>query len=461
MNRKYRYLFVLLFLIFPQLCLAASPWELKLLHETPKLTNRPFYLNTGSDLNKNGKKEIIAADFGNFGHHMNEASRQKDSEERWKGYHYLYVLEWSKDKLKVRFKKPWHYDLGAKKPFLAAGATNLVSWEIGDRVVVEAIPSYFSIEWLDGGYVLREQKKTIVDTPTIGSWVFPWMDPACHYGFTRSPKDYIECMVAIRDFRGDGNPKIITVIRTNNSMKSLRVRSYEPGFPLEWEKQIPRYFLGRSAYQAKLDMNSSLNLLLRDLRSRNLFLFSASKKDKEYSLRLINMKDEFRLQYYDLPDIYIGRTRDKDLQEYWGYMEKEIQHHDLGGLIFLLQKVVTNAGFSKIDREDVPFEAHENSFGLGYFIVKDIDSDGLDEVILLEETAGKHELGSHNEALFSDIKDYIHILKWDGKQYKTMWVSPPYTKRGTKFLVEDIKGNGKKQLVVLSSHGTIQVWERK
>ena len=91
--------------------------------------------------------------------------------------------------------------------------------------------------------------------------------------------------------------------------------------------------------------------------------------------------------------------------------------------------------------------------------MQDIDGDGLDEIILVEETAGKLTSGE-DSIHYDDIKDYIHILKWDGIKYRTMWVSPPYTKRGSKFLAEDIKNTGKKQLVVLTPYGTIQIWER-
>ncbi|HLG29194.1 MAG TPA: hypothetical protein VI387_03195, partial [Candidatus Brocadiales bacterium] len=92
--------------------------------------------------------------------------------------------------------------------------------------------------------------------------------------------------------------------------------------------------------------------------------------------------------------------------------------------------------------------------------VRDIDDDGIDEVILLEETGIKELIGQESTR-YLDIKDYIHILKWNGKEYKTMWVSPPYTKRGTKFLIEDVKNTGKKQLIVFTSHGTIQIWEKE
>lgn len=84
----------------------------------------------------------------------------------------------------------------------------------------------------------------------------------------------------------------------------------------------------------------------------------------------------------------------------------------------------------------------------------------MDELIILEE-AGKVENVSEDYAEYTDVKDYIRVLKWDGKKYQTVWVSPPYTKRGTKFLVEDIKGMGKKQLVVMTGQGTIQIWEKE
>jgi hypothetical protein len=97
---------------------------------------------------------------------------------------------------------------------------------------------------------------------------------------------------------------------------------------------------------------------------------------------------------------------------------------------------------------------------VGFFIVEDIDGDGLDEIILVEQTAGKLTFGEET-VHYGDIKDYIHILKWDGTKYQDVWVSPPFTKRGTKLLVDDIKHAGKKQLVVLSPYGTIQIWERQ
>jgi hypothetical protein len=63
--------------------------------------------------------------------------------------------------------------------------------------------------------------------------------------------------------------------------------------------------------------------------------------------------------------------------------------------------------------------------------------------------------------IYSDIADYIHVLKWDGKAYQSIWVSPPFKDRGSKVLIDDVLGNGKKQIVVGTGHGTLQVWDIK
>ena len=91
--------------------------------------------------------------------------------------------------------------------------------------------------------------------------------------------------------------------------------------------------------------------------------------------------------------------------------------------------------------------------------MNDIDSDGIDEIIVVERT-GVPTWSKEREYHYKDIKDYIKILKWDGKKYQVIWVSPPYTKRKVKFLVEDIKNTGKKQLIVFSPFGSIQIWEK-
>jgi hypothetical protein len=163
---------------------------------------------------------------------------------------------------------------------------------------------------------------------------------------------------------------------------------------------------------------------------------------------------------FDLSDIYLRTTQRKDVEEFWGYHRVEFSDPKSVNFIVMLRKVTLKPGLSGFDQEDIDFPHHKHFLGVGYFIVEDIDGDGLDEIILVEETAGKLTFGEES-VLYGDIKDYIHLLKWDGSKYRDMWVSPPYTKRGTKLLVDDIKNTRKKQLVVLTAYGTVQVWERQ
>lgn len=162
------------------------------------------------------------------------------------------------------------------------------------------------------------------------------------------------------------------------------------------------------------------------------------------------------IKAYNLPYIYLRVTQTKGIEEYWGFpYVKGSYKIDIP----VLGKDALRSDLTGFDYQDVDFEHHEPYLGVSYFDAKDIDGDGIDEVILVERT-GKREFGEESVS-YSNVKEYVHILKWNGQAYQTMWVSPPYTKIGTKFLVDDIKNTGKQQLVVLTPNGTIQIWERQ
>jgi hypothetical protein len=188
------------------------------------------------------------------------------------------------------------------------------------------------------------------------------------------------------------------------------------------------------------------------------YLLRPKAKGAGYELRQIPDDKNFNLTPLDLQDIYIRETQKTTTEEYWGYRPKE---ETTTYPYPLLRKVVLKKDASGFIRTDVDIAHHEAFLGIGYFDLRDIDGDGLDEIIVVEQT-GKVTVSSveEDEVGFTNVKDYIRILKWDGIKYQTMWVSPPYTKRGTKFLVEDIKKTGNKQLVVFTTDGTIQIWER-
>lgn len=461
----------LFFIIDFDTCLANETWKFRSTWESKQLIESPFFLITAADLNKNGLKEIIVADFGRFGDHIEE----------WKIWkkipipdYNLMIFEWDKAGLKLNWSRKW--DMTRPKTpdekdryFQAYKARQIVSWQVGNKTIVETIPPYLGLEWINGEYLLHEQhgwKERLV-----GSWALPWLSPSCYQDFFWGAKSR-ECLAGIRDFSGKGEPKIVTlledeIIKDKQYKQTLRVRKFEPGFPIEWEFSLDsnKYYFGLSGNIDRLNASRSGMFLfhplnLDDRLTSSWFILEIDSKSQGYQLKYIPTKEHMGIELYDLPDVYLRSTHKKGIEEFWGYHRKEFTDPESINFILLLKRVLLKPDLTGFLSEIIDFPHHKQFLGVGYFDLKDIDNDGLDEIILIEET-GKVILLGEESGEYLDIKDYIRILKWDGKEYKTMWVSPPYTKRGTKFLVEDVKNTGKKQLVVMTPYGTIQIWERE
>jgi hypothetical protein len=477
----YFVLLVNILLLWPSFTEGA--WQFKLTHETSKLIDTRFYLMATADLNRNNVKELIVTDFGRFGDHMGEWGENGK-------YYNMIVLEWEGKELKLKWKKQWDMSIPKTrderdKYFMAYQARQMVAWTVGGRTTVETIPPYLGLEWVDGKYIIHEQYGSSQESK-VGSWTLPWLSPFCYYGHFAWSKMIPprECLVGIRDFSGKGKPKIVTVLEEEIQQEkkketflkkkykqTLRVRKFEPGFPIEWEMVSPKRFAwwtyGWRVFVDRLNQNANQLLLFEFWRPeaveaispRSWHLFDIEEQGHGYRLRQIEANGAMDIYPWDLPDAYLRTTQKKNLWEYWGYHRVDIPHPERYNFMLLLEKVKLKPDLTGFESEVVDFQHHEQFLGVGYFALKDLDDDGLDEIILIEET-GKKELIGQESVEYSDVKDYIRILKWDGKKYQTMWVSPPYTKRGTKFLVEDIKNTGKKQLVVMTPYGAIQIWER-
>lgn len=463
MKAKFIYFLVLLFIvIFFTPCFALDAWNFKRTYESKKLIDSPFFLNTAADVDKNGTKELVVADFGRFGDHIEE---WKDWKKDLDIYNFL-VLEWDKAELKPKWSKRWDMkkirsDAERHSYFTAFEAMQLVAWPIGDRVIVETVPAYLALEYVNGKYVLQEQ--AVMGLPAK-SQALPWQSDTC-FGRRNWP---MECLVGIRDFSGKGQPKIVTILEEKvGDMKykqTIRVRKFEMGSPIEWEMESPQRLMWWTPsgiiYNDRLNWSLSNGLRLPVFRKNQGYSLEQAGAEKNYRLNLFQTNDSMEIDTYDLPDIHIGVTQKKGLEEYWGYNKIDISKTDQIDFMLLLRKVTIKPDFTSFVKEDINFQRHNSFLSVGFFDLKDFDGDGIDEVILVEET-GKKKFDGHESVMYSDIKDYIHILKWSGKEYQTMWVSPPYTKRGTKFLIEDVKNTGKKQLVVLSPYGTVEIWEKQ
>ncbi len=457
---------IVIFFFFKVLpCWALPAWDLKQTYESKAVLKSPFFLFTAADLNTNGTKELIVTDFGRYGDHIEEWKQWKKI---FSPYH-LMILEWEKNELKIKFQKQWdrskaRSDAEEQEYFQAYEAQQMVSWQVGNQVLVETIPPYLGVEWQNGKYLLREQQGSAQKKPLVGSWAFPWLSPSCYASFPNKPVWPRECIVGVRDFSGWGIPnKIVTIleeeiIKNKQYKQILRVRKFEPGFPIEWAKQTPQ----RLDLMEPIDRlsSSTSKLLIRVYGTSNWDLFEQAETSNDYTLRELSTYGPRGIANYDLPDFYLRKTQQGGTEEYWGYRRTELSDPNSLNFIVELRKVPLKPDLSEFIQEDIDFPHHEHYLGVGYFIVEDIDGDGVDEIILVEQTAGKLTFGEET-VYYGDIKDYVHILKWNGTKYQDMWVSPPFTKRGTKLLVDDIKHAGKKQLVVLSPYGTIQIWERQ
>lgn len=443
----------------------AEDWKFRLIWESQVLSKDPIVLLTTADVDRNGTKEIVATDFG-----FEVAGRRdsKDSRE------HLFVFEWSKQGLKTRFRREWDPTEGKGDELVVAKnlwrSTRLMSWNVGGRTVVETIPPYLGLEWKDGQYLLREQGR--LGGGTVGSWALPWESPWCYGDPVPQEGPQIECFVGLRDFSGDGKTSILTFVQeqagVGTPMSKLRVRALAPGFPIEWESKKPQRWVKYGVWQLGvpepidwLNGRARNGLLLLDHESRRLYHFDLGMKGYQPTPTQLFKKGVYGKEVMGItsnpyPDGHYGQTRQRGIGEYWGY--HFIDGPDKGPLA-LLRKVVLKPDLKGFLQEDVEFPQHEQFIGVGYFDVADLDEDGLDEVILVEQT-GKREF-TEEHVVYSDTADYIRVLKWDGKRYQTMWVSSePYASHGIKFIVDDVTGAGKKQLVVTTGEGAIQIWEK-
>lgn len=445
-------------------CWADQVWKFIRVYESKAIIQSPFSLIASADINGNGKKEVIVADFGQYGDHIEEWKLWKklpsDS-------YNLFVLEWENQNIDIKLHKAWS---SKDKSFAAFNSKQFGVFQVNNHVIVETMPPYLGLEWDKGQYVLHQQQGNQSSTSLVGSWIFPWLSPSCYQGFPNRLIWPRECLVGIRDLSNDGTAEVVTIEEKNkNGRQKFRVRKVEPHFPIIWEMETDKFFgwwqPGTKNLIDRLNWTASNKLLLTGYMPPtwlkwDRYVFEQDAAGKGFRLRQLLTSDLLELESYDLPDIYLRKTHSKEVEEYWGYRKELSSKEKSINFRLLLRKVAIKSDLSGFVREDIDFPHHGSFLGVGYFNLNDIDGDGLDEVILVEETAGKLSFGAET-VYYGDVNDYIHILKWDGSKYQTMWVSPPYTKRGTKFLVEDVKNTGKKQLVVLSPYGTVQIWERQ
>ncbi|MFZ5875272.1 MAG: hypothetical protein ACOYXU_02570 [Nitrospirota bacterium] len=438
---------------------AAAPWNLSLIATSQGLSPERICHMASIDLDGNGRKELVVTDIG-----------QCHGQGKKTGVYSLRVLEWDGKSVNVRWHKEWK-EAGS---FKAWRMTRLLAWAVDKHPVIEAIPPYFSLRWSDANYHASEQTGFDIDQrPKVGSWALPWLSAACYGGGYRGKESLKtgprECLLGVRDISMDGQAELVTLWEQENAFyqadarRVLRVRKLAPGFPVEWESVANVRF-----DRVLRDVTDALNTeavgplpvsggagywVLETEGPRGGYQLRPSRASWTEGLGLGMSTSE------DLPyRVRVGSTQQRRNLEYWGYRAEELQkpREDMRAL---LRKVTIKADFSGFTQTDIDFPYHKRFLGIGSFELADLDGDSLDEVIVVERT-GQAEFMTDG-VNYHQVKDYIHILKWDGKTYQTVWISKPVTTEGTTILVEDLTNSGRKQLVVADGSGAIQIWDRR
>lgn len=92
------------------------------------------------------------------------------------------------------------------------------------------------------------------------------------------------------------------------------------------------------------------------------------------------------------------------------------------------------------------------------FDLVDIDSDGIDELIVTEGS-GKF-IPTGEEPKIENYKERILFLKWSGNKYETIFATQKF-KGNTQILIDDVIGDGKKEIIVGNAKGEIHIFGQK
>ncbi len=355
------------------------------------------------DLNKNGVKEIlILCEYKN-----------------------LKLLEWKKNAFIVRWQSP---EFVRAVDFEYFEFNNFLFIKKYDPQYGPIIPQ--TLLYKKGLYLLEDIKESLIPF---------WKD---------------EEYVTTESFKKRGaNDVIITFSKVGNLRDVyLIIREAISPNRLLWmsdfkiDKQVGVQIFG------DFDGDKKIELLLITGGTKNYWI---NREGDEFRNKLIKryIKDKaeplFLLNPINQKFLKAGRTVSKDFDELFF-----IDALYYGGPIY-------KATWKK-DKFDVQgivspqyFEKKKGETGFENLNLADIDNDGLDEIIISGVRGDLVE--TEEEPFIKNRRDVIHILKWDGKKYKKIWTSKSLGLI-TQIIVDDVTGDGKKEIIVGNDKGKIHIF---
>jgi len=404
---------------------AGNTIEFGMVWESQTLTDRTITSLTAADLNGNHIKEIVLGDIGTA--HLPSHPR-------------IVVLEYNGNEFKILWEKKWTDVSKSVTQFNALRrSSNPKVWNLFGHTIVEIQPPFLALEFRQGKYQFDEMYVDLMEKPPINRSIWTWTGN--------------DLPIAVVDLNGFGVGEIVTFERRKESRAGdiLRIRSMKPGYPIVWENVMTRPLDSRS-FVGRFDSGTPEQVYIPPV------LLSAAGKDKylteEAVLEKTNSKDRTFLDANG-----VGSTRRMDLSELWGVQG---YYGDKNPLV----RWAFNKKMHKFIPEEINVSISPDFLGFSQIALGDVDGDKLDEVVVVEGVGHLGPTDPENTEYGPDIldqKEFIHVLKWDGRKYANTWTSSPFSGKEwiSKILVDDVIGIGKKQIVVGTGDGKIQIWERK
>jgi hypothetical protein len=362
------------------------------------------------DINKNGINEILVGRYKN-----------------------LNLLEWKKDTFIDRWQSP-EFQRAVDFEYYEYNNFLLVKKYNPQDKPKPITPHTLLYE--DGKYILKEIEETQI----------PFL-PGEKYIISGSFK------------RRDAKDVIVTTDTITYGMKPeghLYLKGDRSLYNILWTSPFKIYKYGVVPLFGDFDGDQKIELLLLlEGETKGYWIFpkgnefevkeiKSYKKTKDTTLWLFPLSTSDPERYFK-----IGRTTSKNFDEifyiheylYGGPLFKAVWQKDR----FNYQEILS---IKKLNRK-------KGAIGYENLNLSDIDNDGLDEIIISEIRGDLIE--TEEEPYVENYRDVIHILKWNGKGYKKIWTSKPLGAI-TQVLIDDVTGDGKKEIVVGNDKGEIHIF---
>ncbi len=363
------------------------------------------------DLNKNGINEILIGRYKN-----------------------LNLLEWNKDTFINRwqspeFKRAVDFEYYEFNNFLLVKKYNPQNKPIIPYKYRPIIPH--TLLYKDGKYVLKEIEET-----QIPSWQG-------------------EKYIISGSFKKRGAHDVIITSEKAQEFH-LYLREAKPPNKILWKSPFTIYKYGVVPLFGDFDNDKKIELLIALYKETKVYWISP--KGKKFETKEIKKTKSHKNTYIfplssSNPERYFktGRSTSKDFDELFFI---DALYYVGGGPLF---RAVWQKERFKVQAILIRESLEKDKGGVGYenLNLADIDNDGLDEIIISEIRGDMVQ--TPEEPRISNRHDVIHILKWNGKEYKKIWTSQSFGAI-TEVLVDDVTGDGKKDIVVGNEEGEIHIF---